>query len=74
MSESTLRALLEAYLRSKGFTTYERDGITYWGHPELGQGRAFTAAVAWQIGREDAETGRRYLGWDQAGIGVLAPL
>jgi hypothetical protein len=43
---------VEDYLRERGFTTYEKDGRIYWGHPELGAGRTLDQAIAWQRGRE----------------------
>lgn len=52
--DSTLYAVIAAYLIGNGFTYYVKDGVTYWGHRELGQGRTFGQVVAWQIGREQA--------------------
>lgn len=47
-----LKALIETYLRQSGFTTYTQEGITYWGHPQLGQGRSFENALTWWMGVE----------------------
>ena len=47
-----LRALIETYLRRVGFTTYDKDGQTYWGHPRLGEGRTFEGALTWWLGVE----------------------
>jgi len=52
---STLYAVIAAYLLGNGFhcSTY-KDGRPYWGHRELGEGRTFEQALAWQIGREQS--------------------
>jgi hypothetical protein len=50
-----LQALIETYLRQVGFTTYERDGETYWGHPSLGHGRTFDNALLYALGCERSQ-------------------
>lgn len=49
-----LQALIETYLREVGFTTYEKDGVTLWGHEKLGLGRSFDDALTWWMGVERA--------------------
>jgi hypothetical protein len=69
---SALRVMLEAHLVSHGFFRHWVGDREYWGHAELGQGRTFTSAVAWQMGREDAEAlggGSVFSGWENKGQG-----
>lgn len=48
MNDSTLEAVIVAYLRSQGF--YET--FNGWGHRTLGGGRTFVDVVRWAIGCE----------------------
>lgn len=41
---------LERQLVAAGFNHYDKDGVRYWGHPKLGQGRYFIDALIWAIG------------------------
>jgi hypothetical protein len=50
-----LRALIETYMSEVGFDSYEKAGVTYWGHSRLGQGRTFEDALTWWMGVEAAE-------------------
>lgn len=52
VAKSTLYEVILAYLWSLGFHYYDRDGVTYFGHRSLGEGRTFEGALAWAIGCE----------------------
>ena len=55
-----LRPLVEAYLRSVGFASYENPQLgTLWGHSRLGHGRRFADALTWWMGVERADGERR---------------
>lgn len=67
-----LRALIETYLREVGFTTYDKDGVTYWGHPNLGHGRRFEDALTWWMGTERVAADRSVTASVQTGRSPLA--